>query len=110
MLIMVAGPYSATTAEGRTENLRALNMAAAQVLSRGHIPVIGVNAALPVVEQAKPHDPYQTIMDISLALAEKCDAVLMIGESRGANLERDVFRRKGLAVFDDLEQVPDAIR
>jgi hypothetical protein len=108
MLIMVAGPYSAATAEGRAENLRALNKAAGQVLNRGHIPVIGVNAALPVVEEANPPDPYKAIMDISLALAEKCDAVLMVAESPGANMERDVFSRKGLPVFLNLEEIPDA--
>jgi hypothetical protein len=106
---MVAGPYSAPTAEGRAENLRALNKAAAQVLDRGHIPVIGVNAALPVVEQANLSDPYEAIMDISLALAEKCDAVLLIAESPGANMERDVFIRKGLPVFLDLEEIPHAV-
>lgn len=108
MLIMVAGPYSAETREQRQENLDAMNRAAAAVLAKGHIPVIGVNAALPVVEQAKPDNPYQAIMDISLALAEKCDAVLMIGESKGANMEREVFRRKGLPVYVDLKDVPDA--
>ena len=49
MLIAVAGPYSAETAEQRQKNLEALNKAAAAVMKRGHIPVIGVNA-LPVLE------------------------------------------------------------
>ncbi len=106
MLIMVAGPYSAETPEQRAQNLRTLNVAAAQVLSKGHIPIIGVNAALPVVEEAQPQDPYQTIMDISLALAERCDAVLMLAESRGANMERDVFSRKALPIFSSIDQIP----
>jgi hypothetical protein len=108
MLIMIAGPYSAPTEEQRQQNLDALNRVAAQVLHQGHIPVIGMNAALPVVEQAKPDNPYQAIMDISLALAEKCDAVLMIGESPGANMEREVFVRKGLPVYNELKEIPDA--
>ena len=108
MLIMVAGPYTAPTEAERAENLRAMNRAAAQVLSKGHIPVIGVNAALPVVAEAQPLDPYQAIMDISLALADKCDAILMLGESRGAKMEREVFRRKGLPVYADLNELPPA--
>ena len=47
MLIAVAGPYSADTLEQRQRNLDAMNEAAAGVMNRGHIPVIGVNAALP---------------------------------------------------------------
>ncbi len=108
MLIIVAGPYSASTAEQRQKNLDAMNAAAAIVLDKGHIPVIGMNAALPVVEQAKPAEPYQAIMNISLALAEKCDAILMIGESPGANMEREIFRRKGLPIYNDLKDIPDA--
>jgi hypothetical protein len=108
MLIVVAGPYSAPTAEQRQKNLDAMNEAAVGVLGKGHIPVIGMNAALPVVEQAKLENPYRVIMDISLALAEKCDAILMIGESPGANMEREVFRRKGLPVYDGLNDIPDA--
>jgi hypothetical protein len=108
MLIVVAGPYSAPTAEQRQMNLDAMNAAAAIVLHKGHIPVIGMNAALPVVEQAKPADEYQAIMNISLALAEKCDAILMIGESPGANMEREIFQRKGLTVYTELKDIPDA--
>jgi hypothetical protein len=105
MLIVVAGPYSAPTEEERRANLDAMNLAAAEVLRRGHIPVIGMNAALPVVDMANPPDRYPAIMDISIALAERCDAILMIGESPGANRERDVFLRKGLPVYVDVEEI-----
>ncbi len=108
MLIVVAGPYTAPTAEQRRKNLDAMNRAAALVLKKGHIPVIGMNAALPVIEQAQPDNPYQAVMDISLALAGRCDAILMIGESPGANMEREVFRRKGLPVYESLNEIPDA--
>ena len=77
MLIAVAGPYSAETAEQRKHNLEALNKAAAAVMKRGHVPVVGVNAALPVLEWLEPEvDRYEAIMAISLALVEKCDAIL----------------------------------
>ena len=49
LMIMVAGPYSAPTPEGRAANLAAMNRAAASLAERGHIPMIGVNAALPVL-------------------------------------------------------------
>ncbi len=76
LTIMVAGPYSAPTPEGRARNLRTMNEAAAALARKGHIPVIGVNAAFPVLETARlPHtDPL--MMEISLALAARCDACL----------------------------------
>jgi hypothetical protein len=81
MLIAVAGPYSAETTDARKQNLDAMNRAAAEVLKLGHVP--------PVVEfLATEHDRYEAIMTISLAVVDKCDAILMIGESPGANRER----------------------
>lgn len=107
MLIAVAGPCSAETAEQRQKNLEALNKAAAAVMKRGHIPVIGVNAALPVLEWLDPEvDRYEAIMTISLALVDKCDAILVIGESRGVKRERDLIRAKSLRVYEDISDVP----
>ena len=107
MLIAVAGPYSAETAEQRQHNLEAMNKAAAAVMKRGHVPVIGVNAALPVLEWLEPEvDRYEAIMTISLALVDKCDAILVIGESRGVDRERDLIRSKGLPVYEDVNEVP----
>lgn len=108
MLIAVAGPYSAPAPEQRKANLDALNRAAAEVMQRRHIPVIGVNAALPVVEQLRPSDPYEAIMEISMAVVGRCDALLLIGESPGANRERDLIASMGRPVFRTIAEVPDA--
>jgi hypothetical protein len=89
-------------------NLEALNLAAAEVARRGHIPVIGVNAALAVVEALNPADAYAAMMAISMALVDRCDAILIIGESAGANRERDLVAAKNLPVYRNLEDVPDA--
>jgi hypothetical protein len=107
MLIAVAGPYSADTPEQRQRNLDAMNEAAAALMLRGHIPVIGVNAALPVVERLEAGaNRYAAMMLISLALVDKCEAILMIGESPGANQERDLIRGKGLPVYRDVSEIP----
>jgi hypothetical protein len=105
MLIAVAGPYSADTAEQRQRNLDAMNRVAAEVIRLGHVPVIGVNAALPVVEMLETEDRYWAIMKISLAVVDRCDAILMIGESPGANRERDLIAGKGLPVYWSLEEI-----
>lgn len=105
MIIGVSGPYSADTAEGRQRNLNKLNLAAARLLEKGHIPLIGVNAALPVVDAANIADRYEAIMRISMAVMEPCEALLVIGISKGVERERDLFIAKGLPVYYSLEEV-----
>lgn len=111
MLIGVAGPYSADTEEQRQKNLDAMNIAATKLLEKGHTPLIGVNAALPVIQQLSDKseiDKYEAIMKISLAVIDKCEALLLIGESPGANRERDLILAKGLKVYYSIDEVPSA--
>lgn len=106
MIIGIAGPYSASTPEQRQQNLDLLNHYAAKILELGYIPLIGLNAALPVIAIAKTKDPYKAIMDISLSVIDACDAFLLIAESPGANKERDLILAKGLPVYTSLEEIP----
>ncbi len=109
--IMVAGPYrsGAVGAAGRADNLRVLNEAALAVFRRGHLPVIGVNLALPVIEVAGAESFDEIMMPVSLAAAERCDAVLRIGgPSGGADEEVERFRDRGLPVFRALNEIPEA--
>jgi len=106
MWILIAGPYSAPTAEQRKQNLQALNAAALQVFRKGHIPIVGVNAALPLVgEDTGDPDCYDDMMRISLALTERCDGVLRIGRSPGADREVQAMETQGKAVFETLDQI-----
>jgi len=105
MIIGVAGPYSASTPEQLKKNYDALNEAAARLLEMGHIPFIGINMAIPVLEKANVEDEYEAAMDISLAIIDKCEALLFIGESPGANRERDIILAKGLKVYYNLDEV-----
>ncbi|MDL5044588.1 DUF4406 domain-containing protein [Oscillatoria amoena NRMC-F 0135] len=105
MIIGVAGPYSAPTAGERQANLDRMNEAAARLLEMGHIPLIGVNAALPVIAKTPLEDTYKGIMDISLAVIDKCEALLLLAESPGANRERDLVLAKGLPVYYSLREL-----
>jgi len=109
MIIGVAGPYSASTAEQRQKNLDAMNIAAARLLEKGHIPIIGMNAAIPVIEKASIQDNYKATMEISLAVINACDALLLLAESPGANKERDLILSKGLPVFHSIEEIDSLI-
>ena len=111
MLIMIAGPYTANanTEEEKLKNLDIMNNAAYEVYKMGHIPIIGVHNGLPIIERAhvKSKEEYGKIMmDICLELAERCDAILLLKESPGANMERDVFIKNGKSVYKTLEEIP----
>src|SRR5262245_11527771 len=100
--IMIAGPYrsGSTDPDVWAENLKALNEAALVVLQKGHVPIIGVNMALPIIESAGSESYESIMMPLSLALTSRCDAILRIGgTSFNADLEVAAFQRRGLPVF-----------
>jgi hypothetical protein len=112
MWIMVAGPYAtgARDAAGRAENLAARNRAALALFRAGHVPVIGVSLALPIIDAAGPQAYDEIMMPLSLALTDRCDACLRVeGASRGADDEAERFRAAGKPVYRRLEDVPPAI-
>jgi hypothetical protein len=113
--IMVSGPYAtgAPSNADRAENLRSLNTAALELFRRGHVPILGVNLALPMlwcVPSIEAERAYETVMmPLSLALVDRCDACLRIGgPSQGADDEVAAFRAKGKPVYLTLEEVPPA--
>lgn len=106
MILGIAGPYSAANEEQRKANLERLNKAAAEVLKKGHVPLIGVNAALPIVAFLPDAERYEAIMKISMAMMDTCDALLFLAESAGAKRERDLFLAKRLPIYYSIEEVP----
>jgi len=109
MWIMVSGPYTAgaPTAEARAANLEAMNRASLEVLARGHLPLVGVNVALPLIRVAGEARFDELMMPISLAVAARCDACLRIGgPSRGADDEVALFRAAGKPVYFSLDEIP----
>lgn len=109
MWIMLAGRYSAPTAVERKANLDALNATALAVYARGHLPVIGLNNALPLFgEDTTDRTRNADVMRVSLALAERCDAILMVSHSGGADREMDLFRAAAKPVFERMDDIPPA--
>lgn len=106
MIIGIAGPYSAPETAQREINFDTMNRVAALVYEKGHIPFIGVNMALPVVSRAKVEDRYEAVMDISLAVIDKCDALLVIGESKGVEREKQAILARGLPVYYSVDEIP----
>jgi len=111
MWIMVAGPYTggAKTEADRERNLEAMNAAALEVFEKGHVPVIGVNNALPLIRLAGADRFDEIMMPVSLAMAERCDACLRIGgPSQGADDEMRKFEAAGKPVFKSIDAIPAA--
>ena len=111
MWIMIAGPYrtGAADAAARATNLTKLNEAAIALFRAGHVPIIGVNMALPMIAaaggSAAAYDEFMT--KVSLALVERCDACLRIaGPSTGADEEVRRFEAAGRLVYQAVEDVP----
>jgi hypothetical protein len=77
-------------------------------LPKGHVPIICVNLALPLIEAAHGDAGAEAeiMTPLSLALAQRCDAFLRIGESVGADQEMARFIAAGKRVFHSLEDVP----
>ena len=109
MWIMIAAPYTSGGADAalRAARLAEMNQAALAILRLGHVPVIGVNMALPIIAAAEGDVFDEVMMPISLALAERCDAALRLGgESKGADQEVARFTRAGKQVFYALADIP----
>lgn len=109
MWIMIAGPFrqGSTDTELWEQNLSKLNEAAYLIFLKGHTPIIGVNLALPIIKIAGTAAYEQIMMPLSMALAEKCDAVLRLdGFSVGADEEVSLFESKGLPIYYEIDQIP----
>jgi hypothetical protein len=109
MWIMIAAPYTSGGADAalRAARLAEMNCAALAILRLGHVPVIGVNMALPIIAAAEGDVFDEVMMPISLALAERCDAALRLGgESKGADQEVARFTQAGKQVFYALADIP----
>lgn len=117
MMILIAGPYRSGTNDDSAkiaENVHAMESYAIPIFEKGHIPMLGEWLALPLVKLAGSKkigdEPFNKIFHpVAERLLDKCDAVLRVGGvSQGADLMIEVARRKGLQVYNSLEEIPSA--
>jgi hypothetical protein len=115
MLILIAGPYRGGTNDDpilMEKNLLHLESVALPLFRKGHMPMIGEWAALPLLKLAgsrKPGDDSWNEIQYPVAhrLLEKCDAVLRLpGASVGADNDVRIAFERGLKVYYSIEEVP----
>jgi hypothetical protein len=117
LLILIAGPYQSGTngdPDAMAANLRRLEEAAWPIFERGHVPMIGEWVALPVLSSmgaSGPDDPRaaDVLYPTAERLLQHCDAVLRLpGESRGADNDVAIARRRGIPVYTSVDEIPVA--
>lgn len=114
-MILIAGPYRSGTGDDPARiaaNLARLEQAAWPIFQAGHVPMIGEWVALPVLRSAGaegPLDPLagQVMYPTAQRLLEHCDAVLRLpGESTGADQDVAIAHRRGIPVYERIEEIP----
>ena len=115
MMILIAGPYRSGTGDDPAHmaaNLRRLEEAAWPIFEKGHVPMIGEWVALPLWHMAGGREVgdalYERVLHPTAArLLEHCDAVLRLpGESKGADNDVAIARRRGLQIYFGIEEIP----
>lgn len=117
MLILIAGPYRSGTNDDPDliqKNLDNLEAMALPIFKKGHVPMIGEWVALPLMNLAGSKNPGDDAWNeiqypVAHRLLEKCDALLRIpGESKGADQDVAIAKERGLKIYYDLSEVPNA--
>jgi hypothetical protein len=117
LMILIAGPYRSGTGDDPAKmqaNLATLESAAWPIFRKGHVPMIGEWAALPILRGAGsgvPGSPeYEAVMHPTAhRLLAHCDGVLRLpGQSAGADNDVRIARERGIPVWYDLSEIPAA--
>ena len=115
LMILIAGPYRSGTNDDPVllrRNLDRLEEAAWPLFRAGHLPMIGEWVALPVLASAGVTDvahplAAEVMYPTAERLLDRCDAVLRLtGDSRGADQDVAIARRRGIPVYTSLTDVP----
>jgi len=115
LMILIAGPYRSGTGDDPAKlaaNLARLEEAAWPLFQKGHLPMIGEWAALPIWHQAGGQTVgdalYEQILHPTAGrLLQHCDGVLRLpGASKGADNDVEIARARGIPVWFALDEVP----
>lgn len=118
LMILISGPYRSGTGddpEKMAANLARLEEAAYPIFAKGHLPMIGEWAALPVLRGAgggaEGSPAYDRVMHPTAhRLLQHCGGVLRLpGASTGADNDVRIANERGIPVWHRLEDIPDAV-
>lgn len=114
MIVYIAGPYGGKTHDYRSygqidTNINTARMAAAQLAQAG-IKFFCPHTHSAHFEVITPNTPAEYWYDLDMHFLDACDTILMLpgsANSRGACMELDHARAKGMQVFYNIESLID---
>ena len=108
LLIFVAGPYTASDRQEINRNVNRAIDVGIEIFNKGHFPYVPHLTYL-VDKRAKELGKelsWGDFMAWDAPWLRVCDALLFLGESRGANMELEEARRLGKTIFYSSSEVP----
>lgn len=109
MLIYIAGPLSAETDDQMGENIARACAAGKAVLEMGHTPFVPHCNYLYAVWHEQEHGAppeYETFMAWDAEILRRCDGLLYLGASPGADRELAMAEALRLPVYRAVEDLP----
>lgn len=109
MLVYIAGPLSAETEEGQWDNVQAACWVGRDIMQRGHWPVIphlNMTYALWHENKLGEKPDYETFMAWDAEILRRCDGLLYLAPSPGADRELAMAEALKLPVYRAVEELP----
>lgn len=112
LLIYVSGPYTADTEHEKQANVNRALDAGIEVHRRGHIPLVPhlthyFDARTKALGENITWEQY---MIWDLAILERCDAILYLDSSPGADIELRFAENNGIIVYRSIHDIPECER
>lgn len=105
MLVFVSGPYSAETEEQKLKNVAAAANAGRDILALGHMPF--VPHTMTCDWECDERLGYPQFLELCFVILRRCDALLYLAPSPGADQELALALELGLTVYRNIDEVPD---
>jgi hypothetical protein len=110
LLIFISGPFTATTDDGVIENVLRATEVGIAIMRKGHrsfIPHLSYMTDEYAKTQNEGGFPYETWLGQDLAILERCDAMLFIGHSKGADRELARAKELEIPIFYSIEEISE---
>ena len=110
LLVYVSGKYTSHDLTETLENIATAKAVGAAVREAGHEPLVPHIAVLPPDASAPARECWKIAMRSCVAFLLRCDALVLCDnwrDSRGARVERWIAIKRGIPVFESVEELVD---
>lgn len=104
--VYISGPYSNQDQEQVSLNIQRADEAAKAIALKGHYPFCPHTQSRNW--ECDPRFTHEDFLRVDLAWVTKCDWLLFLGHSPGADRELALACERGLVVFYAADEVPEA--